>query len=95
MALFNSSFTFGYQDTTSSGNANLSGANVWKDYQLGEELGRGTYGSVYFATKRKDRIKVAVKEIPKRRCRDLNKLRNEVRIMEKLHHPNVLNLLGH
>ena len=94
MALFTSSFTLGTQESSGSG-ANLTGTNVWKDYQLGEELGRGTYGAVYLATKRKDMSKVAIKEIPKRRCRDLKKLRREVRIMERLHHPNVLNLLGH
>ena len=93
MALFNSSFSFGGEST--SNKVNLTGTNVWKDYVLGKELGRGTYGSVYLATKRKDGNKVAIKEIPKRRCRDLNKLRNEVKIMEQLHHPNVLNLLGH
>ena len=47
----------------SGSGANLTGTNVWKDYQLGEELGRGTYGAVYLATKRKDMSKVAIKEI--------------------------------
>ena len=50
---------------------------------------------LFILQQRKDGNKVAIKEIPKRRCRDLNKLRNEVKIMEQLHHPNVLNLLGH
>ena len=94
MALFTSSFSFGGGGTRPRGGPPAK-PNVRADYVLRAELGRGTYGVVYAATRKRDLSACAVKEIAKLRIRDparLQTLRDEVTIMRKLSHPNVLEL---
>jgi serine/threonine protein kinase len=96
MALFTSSISFG---VPADDGTPTPKENVWADFAIGEELGRGTFGCVYLARARHPQrgsdAQVAVKEIPKRRVQGLDQLRKEVAIMRRLHHANVLNLIEH
>ena len=78
----------------SSGAAIISSASVHSAFTFGPELGRGTFGVVYKGSRKKDGKVVAIKEIPKRRLRDLAKLRNEVKVMSTINHKNVIRMLG-
>eukprot|EP00750_Incisomonas_marina_P011775 INCI16417.1.p1 GENE.INCI16417.1~~INCI16417.1.p1 ORF type:complete len:677 (-),score=116.79 INCI16417.1:2382-4412(-) len=69
-----------------------TGVSIRDSYALGAELGSGTYGRVLKGTRRKDRKEFAVKEIPKFQVRNLQGVRNEVAIMQKLRHPNILRI---
>jgi serine/threonine protein kinase len=47
----------------------ISTGDVRTEYRLAEELGSGTYGTVFKATRRRDGKSFAVKEIPKAQVR--------------------------
>ena len=66
------------------------GNNVRADFNVLQQLGAGTYGTVYKGSRKSDGLEVAVKERPKRRIRNLRTVRDEVKIMLMLDHPNVL-----
>lgn len=59
-------------------------------YRWTQELGHGTYGTVYKARRKSDGLPCAVKEIPKRKVKDLGMLQREVQVMRMLHHGNIL-----
>lgn len=57
-------------------------------------LGQGSYGTVKEALKKDSNTIVAIKEISKTKMRTkVDRLRNEISIMLKMSHPNVLHLL--
>ena len=58
-------------------------------YKLGEKLGEGTFGTVYLATHKLTKQKVAIKIIEKKKLRkeiDKIRLEREITILKKLHH---------
>ena len=64
-------------------------------YKLGEKLGEGTFGTVYLATHKLTKQKVAIKIIEKKKLRkeiDKIRLEREITILKKLHHSNIINL---
>ena len=64
-------------------------------YKLGEKLGEGTFGTVYLATHKLTKQKVAIKIIEKKKLRkeiDKVRLEREITILKKLHHSNIINL---
>ena len=64
-------------------------------YKLGEKLGEGTFGTVYLATHKLTKGKVAIKIIEKKKLRkeiDKVRLEREITILKKLHHSNIINL---
>jgi len=67
--------------------------SIHMSYNLGVELGSGTYGRVLRATRKRDNKGFAVKEIPKFQVRNLQDVRNEVAVMKKLRHPNILKIV--
>jgi len=64
-------------------------------YQLGSEIGRGTFSVVFEAIEKKTGQKVAVKCVKLANQSDddnINSLKGEIRIMKKCDHPNILKL---
>ena len=64
------------------GNGNEPAANpasMESQYAIQQELGHGTYGTVYRATRRSDREQFAIKELPKRRIKNLQGVLMEAR----------------
>ena len=62
-------------------------------YKIEETIGEGTYGKVKLATHIKLNEKVAIKFINKKRLTnkgDDERIRNEIKIISKLNHPNIL-----
>lgn len=57
-----------------------------------QELGKGTYGTVYLAAIRDTKIHRAVKTIPKEKVTNVERFKSEVDIMKTLDHPNILRL---
>lgn len=55
-----------------------------------EELGKGTYGTVYKAFLKGTKIDRAVKIIEKKKVSNIDRFRSEVIIMNTLDHPNIL-----
>jgi calcium/calmodulin-dependent protein kinase I len=68
-----------------------------KFYKLGRKLGSGAFSVVHIATHRETRKQVAVKCIAKTSLADLDAkaLKQEVEIMSKLDHPNLVPLLDY
>lgn len=68
-----------------------------RHYKLGRKLGSGSYSVVHIATNRRTRKQVAVKCIAKAGLseQDVESLKEEVRIMAELDHPNLVPLLGY
>ena len=61
---------------------------------IGKILGKGSYGSVKEAVKSDEGIHVAVKEMSKERMRGKGeRLRNEISILLRMSHPNILHIL--
>lgn len=90
--------------STSSGNSGGSGGgfpNVIVEnpgkirdlYHIGEEIGKGGFGSVSSATKKDQQgaKKLAVKTIAKS-ARNADRFRQEIEIMKSLEHPNIIQL---
>ncbi|KAJ9524482.1 hypothetical protein QJQ45_019557, partial [Haematococcus lacustris] len=72
--------------------------DIGLDYELGEELGQGQFGTVRVAVSLTSGDKVACKSIPKRKlllAADLEDVRREVQIMRHLAgHPNIIQLIA-
>ena len=77
--------------------------NLTNFFSIKNEIGRGAYGTVYLAilTKPfpplKSGAKVAIKSIPVNRIttpQEKEKLDNEIRLMSKLDHPNIVKFYG-
>ena len=63
------------------------------NYKIEETIGEGTYGKVKLATHIKLNEQVAIKFINKKRLTnkgDDERIRNEIKIITKLNHPNIL-----
>jgi calcium/calmodulin-dependent protein kinase I len=65
-----------------------------KEYKIGEELGSGSFAIVRRATNREDRSEWAVKIIDKTKldAEDAAALEVEVAILQKVHHPHIVQL---
>lgn len=57
-----------------------------------EELGRGTYGTVYICTERKTGLKLAAKFVKVTCKEDRRNMEREIAIMSGLHHPRIIQL---
>ena len=62
------------------------------NYKIEETIGEGTYGKVKLATHIKLNEKVAIKFINKKKLQkgDDERIKNEIKIITKLNHPNIL-----
>jgi len=69
-------------------------SNIEKQYELGQKLGKGTFGSVTEATRINDGTKWAIKAINKERAGSahVKLLEHEVKIMKKVNHKNIIHL---
>lgn len=66
-----------------------------EDYDFGDLLGKGSYGEVYQAKHRDTGIEYAVKIYDKYRMSEEKKKKsmyNEIRLLKKLDHPNLIKL---
>ena len=75
---------------------NLPAASSLEFYRVGKLLGKGAFGKVYLGFHRLTGLEVAIKTIDKVAINDertQKKVLNEVFIMKKLAHPNVVRLL--
>lgn len=69
-------------------------------FEVGDELGRGAHGHVYFATDLTTGNAVAIKEVNiatgRNGCRgaDLSDVQKEIELLQSLNHPNIVNYLG-
>ena len=71
----------------------LKNTSKLDDYKIEETIGEGTYGKVKLATHIQTNEKVAIKIINKKRLinnGDNERILNEIKIMTKLNHPNIL-----
>lgn len=69
--------------------------NLRHRFEMKETIGEGTYGKVKMAIERSTGEKVAIKYIKLNKIRHeqaLTKIRREIKIMSKLHHPNIINV---
>ena len=67
-----------------------SSLKINKKYILGEQLGSGASCFVYFAQRKSDNMKVAVKILSKEGKHSQQFWRDEVNILSQLNHPNIL-----
>ena len=65
--------------------------NITKEYTLGKTIGKGAYGQVRLAIHKATKQTRAVKILPKSKI-DLPALMNEVNILSKLSHPNIMQI---
>src|SRR5689334_6872015 len=65
------------------------------DYHLIRELGGGGFGNVYLAEDVKNKARVAIKilDTPLRNDKDVENYINEIRVLHRLKHPNIVPLL--
>lgn len=66
-----------------------------RGWRRGDQIGRGSYGSVYLARDMQDGFIFAVKNAREEQDSDCEKLRRELEICEDLRHPNIVSCLGH
>jgi len=70
--------------------------NIKERYKIGKVLGKGSFGTVRMALHRKGKIKCAIKMISKESLQDQQIMRdlmmNELEVLEKVSHPNILNI---
>ena len=65
------------------------------EFILGQKLGEGTFGTVRLGTNRQTGEKVAIKILEKVKMTnydDKNRLEREIKILNKIHHPNIVKL---
>lgn len=103
----NATFISNASSTSSSSSSLTSTTNKsntprnWRrsDFKIGSALGRGKYGYVYSAVESGSRREVALKVQPKLQITNsaaaLLQLRREVQIHSRLHHRNIVELLGY
>lgn len=63
------------------------------DYVISKEIGTGAYGKVFLAEDRRSLSLRAVKVIQKIRVQDYQTFVNEIEILKKLDHPNIVNII--
>ena len=81
-----SSIKFHKEDIISRKSSNIS-----KEYTLGKTIGKGAYGQVRLAIHKATKQTRAVKILPKSKI-NLEELMNEVNILSKLSHPNIMQI---
>ena len=59
---------------------------------LPKEIGKGVFGTVFKAKLRNQNVWRAIKKIPKKNVSDQKDFLNEIDIMKKLDHPNIVKL---
>ncbi|XP_026478200.1 myosin light chain kinase, smooth muscle-like isoform X2 [Ctenocephalides felis] len=78
---------FPYRDVTIR-----RGEKISDYYDLGSEIGRGKFGTVYNCKEKKSGLELAAKTIPVQRKEDRRNVEREVKIMTLLHHPRLIQL---
>ena len=66
-----------------------------EDYEMEDLLGKGAYGEVYSATAKNTGKKFAIKVYDKYKMGEAHKIKsvgNEIRILKRLNHPNLIKL---
>ena len=73
---------------------NKDKTNIRDIYDFGDELGRGAFAVVRFATHKKSKRKYAVKIIDKKNLGESHaiSLKREIEIMQQVAHPNIIQL---
>jgi len=73
----------------------INEGDIYLSYDVGTELGRGSFSIVHSAERRSDKKKVAVKIVEKSQISDrsLSSLQKEVEIMKTLKHQNIVELV--
>lgn len=64
-------------------------------YDIGPQIGKGSYAVVYHAKEKRSKEDVAIKRYHKKKLMDPGKMRNarrEVTILSKIDHPNIMKL---
>eukprot|EP00922_Rhytidocystis_sp_ex-Travisia-forbesii_P005105 GHVS01007467.1.p1 GENE.GHVS01007467.1~~GHVS01007467.1.p1 ORF type:complete len:777 (+),score=148.79 GHVS01007467.1:281-2611(+) len=61
-------------------------------YTVGDTVGRGTWGEVKTVTLKSTGVRRAAKKIPKCFVEDVERFRQEIRLMKSLDHPNIVRL---
>ena len=69
-----------------------SDETIAKKYLKIKEISNGTYAKVYIVQKKTDFKLYCCKEILKSKVADLPKFRNEINILSKVDHPNIIRL---
>ena len=69
-----------------------SDETITKKYLKIKEISNGTYAKVYIVQKKTDFKLYCCKEILKNKVADLPKFRNEINILSKIDHPNIIRL---
>jgi serine/threonine protein kinase len=64
--------------------------NFMANYTKIQELGRGTYAKVYRVQNMKTKEVFACKELAKSKINNMEKFRNEINVMSKFDHPNII-----
>jgi serine/threonine protein kinase len=65
---------------------------IKKTYHFESKLANGAFGQVYLAKHRETEQQFAIKVIQKRRVKDYKTFINEINILKKLKHPNIIEL---
>jgi calcium-dependent protein kinase len=66
--------------------------NFMANYTKIQELGRGAYAKVYRVQNLKTKEVFACKELAKSKINDMQKFKNEINVMSKCDHPNIIKL---
>ena len=69
-----------------------SSGTIAKKYLKIKEIGNGTYAKIYIVQNKTDFKLYCCKEILKNKVADLNKFRNEINILSRTDHPNIIRL---
>lgn len=67
--------------------------DIMAEYHLTNEIGAGAYGKVFLAQHIATRVYRAVKVILKTRIQDYKSFINELNILKRLDHPNIVNII--
>ena len=69
-----------------------SSGNIAKKYLKIKDLANGTYSKIYVVQNKTDLKLYCCKEILKNKVVDLNKFKNEINVLSKVDHPNIIRL---
>ena len=67
-------------------------ADITLYYEVIKKIGEGTYGKVYKVKNKESGEERAMKQILKEKIPDLSNFKNEIKILTKLDHPNIIRL---
>ena len=65
---------------------------ITKNYVIEKKLGDGTYGCVYLATHKTTHAKRAIKQLPRNKIKNPERLETEIKILSEADHPNIIKL---